>query len=138
MKILKPIYRCIATEKVANRWFNGLGQSVSTTGVHYAHVDAIQLFTIDKKYFSLTGARDRQIVLWDLSTAIHVSITILNNNIILYKDMPNWACVPVEKAHDGWVWSISCPGYNSDTFFSAGWDSTVKKWQVTEASIRVS
>jgi WD40 repeat protein len=73
-------------------------------------------FTINQKYFSLTGARDRQIVLWDLST--------------------NWVCVPIEKAHDGWIWSISCPKYNVYTFFSAGWDSTVKKWQITEASIR--
>lgn len=67
-----PIYRCIATEHAWNRWSNSIVQSFSTTGTHYGTVDAIKLFTRNGKYFCLTGARDRQIVLWDLSTAIHV------------------------------------------------------------------
>lgn len=51
--------------------------------------------------------------------------------------MTYWISVPVEKAHEGWIWSISSLKYNADTFFSAGWDSIVKKWQMCEASILV-
>ncbi|KAL7076837.1 hypothetical protein ACQ4LE_003652 [Meloidogyne hapla] len=123
LSTLSPIYRCIATEQAAIRCSDdhkGFVQSVSTLNAHFGIIHTIRLFTTNGKYFCLTGARDRQIILWDLRSAI-------------YND---WTNVPIEKAHDGWVWSISCPKYNANSFFSAGWDSIVKKWQIAEASIR--
>nr|CAD2126879.1 unnamed protein product [Meloidogyne enterolobii] len=116
---LSPIYRCIATEQTAIRWSDSLknfAHTVSTVDAHYGIIHAIRLFTINGKYFCLTGARDRQIILWDLESTIY----------------NNWTA---EKAHDGWIWSISCSKYNVNSFFSAGWDSIVKKWQIAEASI---
>ena len=84
---LSTIYRCIATEQTAIRWSDSLknfAHSVSTVDAHYGIIHAIRLFTINGKYFCLTGARDRQIILWDLKPTINVYNEYLYLYIFIY------------------------------------------------------
>ena len=109
MKIL-PQLRCIAIEGSAQHWAHPrLEHSSGKMEAHLGTVDAIRLFKAGHKAFCLSGARDRKIALWDLSSTCH--------------DDPaknSWECTAVEEAHNGWIWSIAVED-GDQQFFSGGY-----------------
>ena len=123
---LMPIFRCIATEEAANRWgtTGGLEHWVDESECHLGTIDALRLFQSPKSeaVFCLSGARDREIKLWRMGSEEQ------QNSL-----KPEIQCT-VAHAHDGWIWSIS-PTETGSHFYSASWDSMVKRWQMAEAGI---
>ena len=152
-----PLFRCVSLERAATRWAP-LPGSVSKPEAHIATIDALRLFRANHKLFSLSGSRDRQIKLWDMQTATNLVretfwIAICSNlhfrnihprtdgnaqqvRISIELVFPMIYYVVVDKAHGGWVWSLSL-AQSGQAFYSAGWDSLVKQWRIAEAQILV-
>lgn len=71
---IMPSLRCVAVERAAARWSRGLARFVHTPDAHFGTIDALRLFRADQKLFCLSGARDRQIALWDLVNIAQILI----------------------------------------------------------------
>ena len=84
-----PIYRCIATERVANRCSNEYNSNLPLIefDAHFATIDAIKLFKSNGGMLHcLSGGRDSQIQMWNLRSAAEVCLNNLNcENKILVK-----------------------------------------------------
>jgi hypothetical protein len=80
-----PLYRCIATEKAIDRWSRsriGLNNFSTEMEAHMGTIDSLRLFKNGHKIFCISGARDRQISLWDMSTEMNVRVLKHNLYII--------------------------------------------------------
>src|SRR4051812_30653790 len=83
-----PLYRCMATEKSIDRWSHsrlGLNHFSTKMEAHMGTIDSLRLFKSGHKVFCISGARDRQISLWDMNTAMNVRIIFFSfKNTIMY------------------------------------------------------
>lgn len=66
-----------AVEQAYEKWNKSSWPIVQQ--VHFATIDAVKVFKCGNKKFCLTGARDRNIILWDLDLISNVQIFFINN-----------------------------------------------------------
>lgn len=64
----------------------------------------------------ISGARDRSLVCWKLSTEENYS--------------ENYTCI--DFAHDGWIWDLAAI---DNTVYSCSWDQSVKAWTLTSTGL---
>ncbi|XP_026674387.1 F-box/WD repeat-containing protein 9-like isoform X2 [Ceratina calcarata] len=107
---------CVALEKQISLW--GKEDSMEKLSLH----DKVQYSTIDGLLLMqdgnicISGARDRSLVCWKLSTKRN--------------EKGSYKCI--EFAHDGWIWDLAAI---DNTVYSCSWDQTVKSWTLTNTGL---
>lgn len=71
--VVSGIKNYYAVERADEKWnkCNSLAKPIIKQ-LHFATVDAVKMFKNVNKRFCLTGARDRNIILWDLDSITRV------------------------------------------------------------------
>ncbi|KAK1118446.1 hypothetical protein K0M31_015144 [Melipona bicolor] len=106
---------CVALEKQTSLWKGESSmETLSLNNVQYSTIDSLLL--MQDGNICISGARDRSLVCWKLSTEENYS--------------ENYTCI--DFAHDGWIWDLAAI---DDTVYSCSWDQSVKAWTLTSTGL---
>ncbi|CAL7949530.1 unnamed protein product [Xylocopa violacea] len=106
---------CVALEKQATLWRKEDSmEKLSLNNVQYSTIDGLLL--MQDGNICISGARDRSLVCWKLST----------------KENERESHTCIDFAHDGWIWDLTAI---DNTIYSCSWDQTIKAWTLTNSGL---